>query len=306
MLIAELFDRGILLQPHECVAIVQQLIHQDHDASRAPRMPFGPPCLDTVDLRSSGAAVCISADVTPAVAELAILLQALLTRTPQVPRPLQEIVGRALHEVDGPPFDSLADFSRALAPHEGDDRDAVIRGMLDRLRAPDSNGGQPAQHLVNRRRTPNIVSELRRDVREADRVRFERDMAHRAGRRRRRAFLARALAGAAAAVALMTAGEAFHLPRPTGAAVMPAPPKDVALPLPARIAPPDPWSVNSLVQPTRTRPAERKLPAHGRTTKRTAQAQPIERRPGRGFLGLRVISDTAVTSWRFVGRRLGL
>jgi hypothetical protein len=306
MVIAELMNRGIELKPHEGVAIVQQLICRRFHASRAPQTPFGPPSVDTVELRSDGAAVCISSDVTPAVAELAILLEALLARSPRVPESLQKIIARALYELDGPPFDSLDEFSSALSQHEHADRAEVIRGLFNRVRVPESKDFQPAQQLANRRRNPEIVAELRRDLREADRARFELTMAHRAVQKWRRALLVPTIVAGASAGIVLTVGETIHFARPN-AALMPVPPKDIALPLPARLTPPsDPPVGNVLLQPKRIGPSERQSPTHVKAAKRTTDARPAEGQPGRRFLGLRVISDSAVTSWRFVGRKLGL
>src|SRR5215475_7116532 len=99
----------VTLHANEAVAIVQQLIHSHpHERDVAIEQPFGPPSPQNVYLDDDGSVTCRACQATPAVAEIAILLQLLLTcGTPRVPGALRYAVARALHDVDAPPFDSI-------------------------------------------------------------------------------------------------------------------------------------------------------------------------------------------------------
>jgi hypothetical protein len=131
--VADLLNRGVGLQPHEAVAIAQQLIN-------APVFAFerrwletspGPPSVDNVQLRDDGTVVCVGCHVTPAVFEIAILLQAMLSvGSRQVPGGLRYAIARGLLEVDAPPFDSIDEFSRALERFERGQRCEVVHGAL--------------------------------------------------------------------------------------------------------------------------------------------------------------------------------
>ena len=71
---------------------------------------------------------CLGFAATPAVSEVAILLDALLTdATAPVPGGLRYAIARALLDVDAPPFDSLEDFSDAIARFEHGEAPAVVR-----------------------------------------------------------------------------------------------------------------------------------------------------------------------------------
>jgi Tol biopolymer transport system component len=146
--IAELLEHGVTPQPHEAVAVAQGIVAPpnrvgpgdpvgpgnpgDGVERTAPRPPFGPPSPETVRLGVDGSVVCTGSDVAPAVSEVAILLQTMLAPAGRVPGGLQYAIARALLEVDAPPFDSLADFSRALARFEQGDRRAAVRTLLGR------------------------------------------------------------------------------------------------------------------------------------------------------------------------------
>src|SRR6184192_2397220 len=117
--IAALHERGLVLRPHEAVAIAQALIHRSLQSESVVRPPYGPPTAETVELTSDGSVACVCCAATPAVSEIAILLQELLPPgKTRVPGGLRYALGRALLEVDAPPFDSIEDFSRALARYE--------------------------------------------------------------------------------------------------------------------------------------------------------------------------------------------
>jgi hypothetical protein len=163
--IADVVASGADLQPHEAVAIVQQLI--THAELEVELTPLSPLSLSNVWLGSDGSVVCWACATTPpAVLEMATLLEEMLPRDgkARVPGALRYTMARALLEVDAPPFDSIAQFSAALKRHEKGDRNVVLRELFARAAAVDP-------HVVTvpgerRRRTPS--AELRRQLREAD------------------------------------------------------------------------------------------------------------------------------------------
>ena len=106
-------DRGVSVEPHEAVAIVQQLIHGEPRAGRGTAAaPPGPLAPDNVILSPDGW-VETACDATPAVSEVALVLQAACADA-SMPGGLRYTVARALLDVDAPPFDSLDEFSEAL------------------------------------------------------------------------------------------------------------------------------------------------------------------------------------------------
>jgi hypothetical protein len=166
----DLAGSGVALQPHEAVAIVQQLMAAPQ-ATHELTPPPGPPSLDNVQIRRDGSVIYPAGASTPAVFELAILLEAMLPRatTPRVPGGLRYTIARALHEVDAPPFDSIADLSAALVRFEKGDRTAVVRELFARA-APVS----PVVAIFpgDRRRSGRSATELRRQLRDADELLF--------------------------------------------------------------------------------------------------------------------------------------
>src|SRR5438046_906724 len=121
ILLADLFNLGVRPDPHEAIAITQQLIHNGA-ASPSP---------DNVELASDGTVVCVGCAATPAVFEMAILLNQLVPPgTPGSPGGLRYTIARGLLEVEAPPFDSIHDFSRALRRFEIGERRAVISARL--------------------------------------------------------------------------------------------------------------------------------------------------------------------------------
>jgi hypothetical protein len=169
--IAELKREGISLTAYEAVAIVQKLIHERGDASSFP--PFGPPSTENVEVTADGGVLCRACEITPAVPEVAILLQSLLPIGAPLPGGLRYVIARALHEVDAPPFDSLGDFSAAIARYERGDRTAVIRRLVLRAAAP----ARPQPRQPDRRRPTQTVADIRRHLIEADRQLYERHIA---------------------------------------------------------------------------------------------------------------------------------
>jgi Tol biopolymer transport system component len=187
--LAALRDGGVSLRPHEAVAIAQLLIHQPEMSEPVARPPYGPPTPESVEVDADGSVVCTCSATTPAVSEVAILLNELLPpEITRVPGGLRYAIGRALLEVEAPPFDSIEDFSRALARFERGDRRDVVRGLIERslvaappyvedpfLRAaPAARETSARPHtFVERRRAGPGADELRRQLRDADRQFYE-------------------------------------------------------------------------------------------------------------------------------------
>jgi hypothetical protein len=179
-LIADLIAAGVELRPEEAVAIAQQLIHASATLSDStpPTAPLGPPSPGNVQLRADGSVTCGGYHVTPAVFEMAILLQTLLPPgSLQVPGGLRYAIARGLLEVDAPPFDSIEEFSRVLERFEQGHRREVVRALLAR-----STGARVALPFGrpravpasgDRRRTSPPPTVLRRELREADRRLWE-------------------------------------------------------------------------------------------------------------------------------------
>lgn len=221
----ELRAEGVIVSPHEAVAIVQSLIHAELSAT-SMEPPFGPPTLESVTIASDGSVCARGCAATPAVYELGILLHALVQGASRVPGGLRYGIGRALLEVEAPPFDSLADFSRGLERFEQGERRAVVRALF--ARTPNAEPVVPALialasasppaslspvHL-ERRRTGASTSELRQQLRDADRQLFERHAAAipaaAAGGSFARSRRAPIFAGLAAGLALVAFGEYLH------------------------------------------------------------------------------------------------
>jgi hypothetical protein len=154
--LADLRRAGLVFSPDEVVAIAEQLIHPR--SADAPAAPFGPLAADRIRVASDGSVLCSGCDATPSPAELAIVLQDLLDGTPRVPGGLRYAMARALHEVDAPPFDSLDEFWSSLARFAAPEGEDVVCGLLARW---------------DRRRPAPSTSDLRRQLREADRRLYE-------------------------------------------------------------------------------------------------------------------------------------
>ena len=224
--IAELTAAGIQFEADEAVAIAQQLIERlrDPHAGHDVEPPYGPPSAETVCLKSDGTVVCRGCGTTPAVSEIGIFLQSLLRGgTMRVPGGLRYTIARALLDVDVPPFDSLADFSRDLARHEHGDRAGIVRRLLARASCP------PLALVVSAtdRRTRHApATDLRRALREADarlyeyqRLRNQQVMEIKAPPRAR--TMTATAACLAAGLALIGTGELMH--RRTGPVAVPTP-----------------------------------------------------------------------------------
>ena len=206
--VAELLAKGMAIQPGEAVAITQELTaHFASDPSTTPRA-CGPLSMDTVELAPDGSVSYSGPDLTLGLAEAALFLHSMLGSSVKVPGALRYTVARALREVDAPPFDSLADFSRTLARFEPSDRRAAVRALLER-NASTSAGSETAANdpsqkrrvppevtvhvpprprrwpatqeppAHDRRCVPPQVTALRRQLREADQRLFEQQVASR-------------------------------------------------------------------------------------------------------------------------------
>jgi hypothetical protein len=324
--IAEVAKR-VALQPRDVVAVVQQLIHGSAGERLEAQQPFGPPIPENIVLRPDGTVVCAGCHATPSIAETAMLLQNLLAETPAVPGGLQYAIRRALRDVAGPPFDSLDDFSSALARHEQGDRQAVVRRLLKRLELVPISFAVASAASPQRRSYPPIVAELRRQLRDADRSLFEKqgspDSTSTGGTFWSRGVRVPAIvAGVVGAFVIILAGETLHLyrqnrtPAPRTMAAAPAPanapapaPTNTAAPAPVSTAAPAstnaaaPASTNAapVARDTRveTRPqsvrvaAKRAVSARTPNTaraKRAAQVRKVQKPKHRKFLGLRFFS----------------
>jgi hypothetical protein len=219
--IADLLRSGVSLQTPEAVAIVQQLIFS-RPADVPPRPPFGPPTIENVFVGADGAVTCVACAATCAVSEMAALLQAMLPPArPGVPGSLRYAIARALLEVDAPPFDSLDEFSRALARHERGDRMAAVRDLFARI--------GPA--LSDRRRLDPAVSQLRRELREADARLYDQQLAldalgamlTHAGRAPRRLAVAAIVAAAAVTIGAASIELRDRIDTPVSTRPLPSP-----------------------------------------------------------------------------------
>jgi hypothetical protein len=196
--LAELSRRQVAVFPHEAVAIAQKLINGacgGHDA----RAPYGPPSIDSVVISVDGDVLCRGTAATPSVTEVAIFLQSMLEGR-RLPGALRYTLGRALLDVDAPPFDSVHDLSAALERFEDGDRDAAVAGLA-------------------RRAVDRTVLALRQELRLADLQLYQARQHARAARgdsgaphaqrggRRRAALSAPVAACMLAGVALVMAGE---------------------------------------------------------------------------------------------------
>jgi hypothetical protein len=170
--LADLRRAGIAIRADEAVAIALKLIHDRR--LLPPVAPAGPPSLNSVCIGDDGSVGCRGCDATPGVAEIAILLEELLPEGARgVPGALRYIVARALHDVDAPPFDSLAALSAALSRHEHGDRDATIRRLAARAGAAFAQSDRSDE----RRRGRSTPGDYRRLLREADEKLYRQQLA---------------------------------------------------------------------------------------------------------------------------------
>ena len=124
--LAELLARGVRVEPHEAVAVAQQLI----DCGAAAPTP------DTIRLHADGRIECVGRDATPGVYEIAIFLQTLLpVDRVGVPGGLRYAIARGLHEVEARPYDTVAELSATLERFEKGDRRAVVAALVGRMQS---------------------------------------------------------------------------------------------------------------------------------------------------------------------------
>ncbi|MCU1382457.1 MAG: hypothetical protein JWL71_1154, partial [Acidobacteria bacterium] len=174
----ELIAAGVELTYAEAIAIAQELITSvPIDDCAVP--PFSAPSLDNVRIYPDGSVECLACGSTPAVSEVARLLEAMLWREDgksRLPGSLRYTIARAQLEVDAPPFDTVAEFSAALARHERGDRSDIVRALF--ARAAPAHARVVDVQSERRRRAPS-ASELRRQLRLADEALFYEAQANR-------------------------------------------------------------------------------------------------------------------------------
>ncbi len=157
----DLLDRGVAVRASEAVAIVQRLMHDVTCATDAATGPYGPLALHNVEIGGDGNVRSVETAATPSVYEAAALLQELLDASPgSVPGALRYTVGRALLEVDAPPFDSRQQFGAALERFEQGTRANAIAALHVRGTAPETH--------ADRRRATSTHAALRRELRDTD------------------------------------------------------------------------------------------------------------------------------------------
>src|SRR3954469_9705236 len=118
----QLLDSGVVIAPHEAIAVVQQLLQTPWDASAARSLR-----LDDLMLFADGR-VEHPACEEPEESEIGRLLEALLPGGPgqRGGGALRLTVARACRAVDAPPFGSIAALSAALERFERGERHAVV------------------------------------------------------------------------------------------------------------------------------------------------------------------------------------
>jgi hypothetical protein len=166
--IAECRAKGMTFEAYEAVSIAQQLITSLGDPRHAVevRPPYGPPTAENVFLKPDGSVVCRGCSVTPAVSEIAIFLEELVSAgSLRVPGGLRYTIARALLNVDAPPFDSLEEFALDLSRHERGDRAEVVRRALARA---DDQRATVSLPFVERRKSRSSATTLRRELRDAE------------------------------------------------------------------------------------------------------------------------------------------
>ena len=131
--LGSLIRRGIVVAPHEAVAIAQQLIHSRVDVELTA--PLGPPTVETIVMLPDGRVASRSCAATPTVSDVGRLLDAMLPSSGSgqvVAGGLRYTVARALLEVDAPPFDSVRAFYASLARFQMGEPRQVVRSLLAR------------------------------------------------------------------------------------------------------------------------------------------------------------------------------
>lgn len=295
--LAEMQRRQIPVAPHEAVAIAQQLMH-DCVGNAGARPPFGPPSLDSLAIGADGSVRCTHNDATPSVPEVAIVLQQLIAHTDsRVPGGLRYAIGRALLEVEAPPFDSLDEFSQALERFERGERTNAIAGLYARAvaTAPDLLTPAALADDGDRRRRMPSATEIRRQLRDADLRLYQIQQLAQGPIRNSPTPRQRSIRGPVAAcmltgLVLVVVGEvARGVPvqhevkstsmvstqvEPAADLVMPAPASDIALPA-AMASPPSAPSPASASTPDRARTSSPRRRVATRTPPATRHAAAV-------------------------------
>jgi len=164
--VQQLLGGGVPINPHEAVAIVQQLLQAEwaDTGERAIRA-------DDVLLGADGEVRCEPC-AAPTEADIGWLLENMLPAGVgvRVPGALRVTIARACGAIAAPPFGSLAALSAALDRFEQGDRRDLVRQLITR-----SGMLQPPPALnpeADRRRRGASRSQLRRELRDADALLF--------------------------------------------------------------------------------------------------------------------------------------
>lgn len=273
--LTDLHARNVAPKPHEAVAIVLSLVGHTPSASAVNH--------DTTRFElPSAATICLSGDGTVSTqnptgrlgpADVATLLQQILDETPGVPPGLLYSIARALRAVEAPPFESTDAFLRALTRFERGDRRDVVRGLVARFEGAPAPQPPPPGARVERRRTPVLVTDLRKELRAIDRRKYEEQEVARVVvpiplPSRLRGGAARVVrvsiaVGFAAALAFLTAGDT---PRLAVAA-----PNAPAPPLAALAAPPAPLQASAFLVANAPKTSTRSWPARADGTSATSR-----------------------------------
>lgn len=158
------------LRVHEVVAIAQVLL-----AGEARQCEAGPPdgqlSLEAVAITQEGRVHCTGA-AAPGITDVGIVMQALLERShDRVPSALRYAIGRALHKVEAPPFESPTELASSLERFERGDRAGVIAEACSRVRTCAAARPQPVSSPSGpgeRRRLGAEHAHMRRALRDAD------------------------------------------------------------------------------------------------------------------------------------------
>jgi hypothetical protein len=222
------------------------------------------------------------------VFDIAIFLDGLLPPSPRAPGGLRYAVARAMLAVDVAPFDSMEQFSQALAKYEIGPREEVVRRLLQR-----SSPRVVASLPIKDRRQPRAsVTELRRELHETDLLLYQQQIALSTHEAASRAPRDRTMLGATICVVvgvlLFVSGELMQSRRvPLAMPTPPPPPAPIgtagsATPAAAIPQPAEPGSVRtSAPSPIVRRPARRPLVKPSSKRPKLAarpSARPSERR----------------------------
>jgi len=239
--LATLLEINAEVASAEAVAVAQQLLSVPSDTDATP--PYGPLTLETVAIDRDGSVLCLHTAATPSVSEVALVLQTLLNQSqPRTTGGLRYTLGRALLEVEAPPFDTNEEFSEALTRFESGDRREQVARLYARVHARSAGAiGPIVTNGRERRRHEPSSAELRRHLREADLRLYEARQAHAPAGAAERSKIAKAPLAACmlAGVALVAVGEyayvstgrapviPSHQPIAPGVAILPSIPAGV-------------------------------------------------------------------------------